>query len=153
VNPAIRARKLADLRGRVARVRTLLPADVAGFLAQRTETEALVLNLFLALQCSSDLALHEVAERGLGVPADARSAFEALARAGVIPLELARCAQARRSGRAPQPHRARVREPGPPPRLRGRARRPRRPPRLRRRARRVNDGASEPFARVAALAG
>jgi uncharacterized protein YutE (UPF0331/DUF86 family) len=66
-----------------------LPADVDTFIAQRTEAEALILNLYLALQCASDLALHLVADRGLGVPADARSAFEQLARAGLLKLELA----------------------------------------------------------------
>ncbi len=75
------ARKIADLRARVRRVRELLPADVDTFIAQRTEAEALILNL--------DLALHLVADRGLGVPADARSAFEQLARAGLLKLELA----------------------------------------------------------------
>lgn len=84
------ARKVADLRARVARVRELLPPDVDAFLARRTEAEALILNLFLALQTASDLALHVVAERGLGVPADARSAFDALARAGLVPHALAR---------------------------------------------------------------
>jgi uncharacterized protein YutE (UPF0331/DUF86 family) len=83
------ARKVADLRARVRRVRELLPADVETFVAQRTEAEALILNLYLALQCASDLALHLVADRGLGVPADARSAFEQLARAGLLTVDLA----------------------------------------------------------------
>ncbi len=87
---ATTARKVADLRARVARVRELLPADVATFVARRTEGEALILNLFLALQCASDLALHAVAARGLGVPADARSAFDALVRAGVLTPDLGR---------------------------------------------------------------
>jgi len=83
------ARKIADLRARVRRVRELLPADVDTFVAQRTEAEALILHLYLALQCASDLALHLVADRGLGVPADARSAFEQLARAGLLTVDLA----------------------------------------------------------------
>lgn len=89
MSEATLARKIADLRARVARVRELLPEDVAHFLARRTEAEALILNLFLALQCASDLALHAVADRGLGVPGDARSAFETLARARIISPELA----------------------------------------------------------------
>ena len=84
------ARKIADLRARVARVRELLPPDEDTFLAHRTEAEALILNLYLALQGASDLALHVVADRGLGVPADARSAFEILARGGIVPTDLAR---------------------------------------------------------------
>ena len=83
-------RKIADLRARVARVRELLPASYEAFVDERTSAEALILNLFLALQCASDLALHTVAERGYAVPADARSAFEALARAGVLEAKLAR---------------------------------------------------------------
>lgn len=84
------ARKLADLRARVARVRELLPADAATLRRRRTESEALILNLYLALQAASDLALHTVADRGLAVPADARSAFDALVRAGLLPADLGR---------------------------------------------------------------
>jgi uncharacterized protein YutE (UPF0331/DUF86 family) len=83
-------RKIADLRARVARVRELLPASYEVFVESRTEAEALILNRFLALQCASDLALHTVADRGIAVPADARSAFEALARAGIVEVKLAR---------------------------------------------------------------
>ena len=66
----------------------MLPASVEEFLAHRTEGEALILNLFLALQECSDLALHVVSARGLGVPGDVRSAFELLAKAGMIDGEL-----------------------------------------------------------------
>ena len=75
---SVAARKVADIRARVARVRELLPATAGEMLAHRTETEALLLNLYLALQSGSDLSLHVVAERGLGVPSDARSAIQAL---------------------------------------------------------------------------
>ncbi len=84
------ARKIADLETRVARVRELLPADAEAFRAHRTESEALILNLYLALQAASDLALHVVALHGLGVPGDTRSAFDALARAGLCDPPLAR---------------------------------------------------------------
>ena len=91
MNDSLRSdRKIADLRARVARVRELLPASVEAFLDHRTESEALILNLFLALQCAADLALHTVADRGLAVPADARAAFDALARHGLIDATLAR---------------------------------------------------------------
>jgi len=85
----VRARKIADLRERVARVRELLPADYETFVAERTEAEALIFNLYLALQTSSELALRIVAERGLGVPGNPREAFDALARDAVITPELA----------------------------------------------------------------
>lgn len=83
------ARKIAAIRARTARVRELLPPTAEQFLAQRTEAEALILNLFLALQECSDLALHLVAELGLGVPGEPRAAFEVLARDHVLPAVLA----------------------------------------------------------------
>ena len=83
------ARKIADVRARVTRVRELLPPGPAEFIARRTDAEALILNLFLALQGTSDLALHVVADRGLGVPADARGAFDLLVRAGILDGALA----------------------------------------------------------------
>ncbi len=84
------ARKVSAIRLRVARIRELLPPDVDAFLAGRTEAEALILNLFLALQTCSDLAMRVVADKGLGVPGEARAAFEALARAGLLEQGLAR---------------------------------------------------------------
>ena len=84
------ARKIAEIRARVARVRELLPASASDFQAVRTDAEALILNLYLALQGCSDLAMHVVADRGLGVPADARGAFELLERAGVLEPGLTR---------------------------------------------------------------
>lgn len=83
------ARKIAAVRSRTARVRELLPPNVDEFLSHRTEAEALILNLFLALQECSDLALHLVAALGLGVPGEPRAALELLARHGVIPGPLA----------------------------------------------------------------
>ena len=66
------ARKIAGIRARVERVRELLPPTADDFVARRTDAEALILNLFLALQEFSDLALRVVAERGPGVVGDAR---------------------------------------------------------------------------------
>jgi uncharacterized protein YutE (UPF0331/DUF86 family) len=83
------ARKLAAIRAKTARVRELLPSTVEEFLAQRTQAEALILNLFLALQECNDLALHLVADLGLGVPGEPRAAFEALARSEMLPPSLA----------------------------------------------------------------
>jgi len=83
------ARRLAELRSRVARVRELLPDDAETFRAQRTESEALTLNLYLAVQCTIDLAMHLVAERALGVPGGPREALELLERSGLLDRELA----------------------------------------------------------------
>jgi uncharacterized protein YutE (UPF0331/DUF86 family) len=90
VSNEVLARKIAAVRLRAARVRELLPATVDEFLSHRTEAEALILNLFLALQECSDLALHLVADLGLGVPGEPRAALEVLARSDVIPAPLAR---------------------------------------------------------------
>lgn len=87
---AVLARKIAELRARTSRVRELLPATVEEFIAHRTEAEALTLNLYLALQASTDIALHSVADRGLGVPGDARGALSLLESAGILTGELAR---------------------------------------------------------------
>ncbi|MFN2427101.1 MAG: DUF86 domain-containing protein [Candidatus Binatia bacterium] len=84
------ARKLAAIRARTARVRELLPPSAAEFIARRTEAEALILNLYLALQECSDLALHLVADLGLSIPGDTRAAFDALSRSGLLPTDLAR---------------------------------------------------------------
>jgi uncharacterized protein YutE (UPF0331/DUF86 family) len=84
------ARKIAAIHARTSRVRELMPATVEEFLTHRTEAEALILNLFLALQECSDLALHLVADLGLGVPGEPRAAFESLERAGVLDAALAR---------------------------------------------------------------
>lgn len=84
------ARKIAAIHSRTARVRELFPPTVGEFLARRTESEALILNLYLALQECSDLALRLVAELGLGVPGESRAAFEALSRCGVLTPDLSR---------------------------------------------------------------
>ncbi len=89
MSPAVVARKVSEMRNRVTRVRELLPPTVDEFLARRTEAEALILNLYLALQESSDLAMHVVADRALGVPGDARAAFEMLAKSGLVQESLA----------------------------------------------------------------
>jgi uncharacterized protein YutE (UPF0331/DUF86 family) len=90
VTETVVARKVAAIRARTARVRELAPQTAEEFVAKRTEAEALILNLYLALQESSDLAMHMVADLGLGIPGEPRAAFEALARAGVISGQLAR---------------------------------------------------------------
>lgn len=86
----VAARRVAELLARVDRVRTLTPAELDTFLKERIAAEALILNLYLALQATTDLALHLVAERGLGIPASARDAFFLLERATLLSPELAR---------------------------------------------------------------
>ena len=83
------ARKVAEIRSRVRRVRELLPDEIVAFRANRTEAEALILNLYLALQGCSDLAMHVVADRGPGVPGGARQAHDLLQQDGLLPDGLA----------------------------------------------------------------
>ena len=83
------ARKVAAILSRTARVRALLPMSVEDFLSRRTEAEALILNLLLALQDCSDLAMHVVSDRGLGVPGEAREAFRLIGENGVVAIALA----------------------------------------------------------------
>lgn len=59
-----------------------------------THQDALVLNLLRACEAAIDLAMHEVARRGLGVPQTSREALGLLAQAGAIPAEVSRRMQA-----------------------------------------------------------
>lgn len=86
----VSARKIADILERIGRVRSLLPPTPELFEANRTEAEALILNLYLALQGCSDLALHVLADHGVGVAADARAAYGLLADAGLVDRDLSR---------------------------------------------------------------
>ncbi len=89
MSPAVIARKIAEIGKRVDRVRALLPTSARVFRRQQTEAEALILNLYLALQGAADLAMHVVATRGLGVPGEARDAYQLLGDAGIIDAPLA----------------------------------------------------------------
>jgi uncharacterized protein YutE (UPF0331/DUF86 family) len=55
-----------------------------------TIQDSVVLNLQRACEASIDLAMHMVAQRRLGMPQDARSAFDLLQREGIITEDLAR---------------------------------------------------------------
>jgi len=61
------------------------PARLENFTFQ----DAIILNLQRACEAAIDLAMHVVAQRRLGVPQDARNAFDLLQREGLIPAELA----------------------------------------------------------------
>ena len=55
-----------------------------------TVQDAIVLNVQRACEAAIDLAMHVVAQRRLGVPQDARSAFDLLHRESLIDADLAR---------------------------------------------------------------
>jgi len=62
------------------------PARLENF----TNQDAIVLNVQRACEAAIDLAMHIVAQRRLGVPQDARSAFDLLHRESLITAELAK---------------------------------------------------------------
>lgn len=80
----ILARSLADLRDAVARIQSVLPADLATFERDRTIREVVVLNLFVALQNCLTVATHWLAEARLDVPSGYREAMLALRDRGVV---------------------------------------------------------------------
>ena len=80
----ILARSLADLRDAVARIRSVLPADLAAFERDRTVREVVVLNLFVALQNCLTIATHWLADARLDVPSGYREAMLALRDRGVL---------------------------------------------------------------------
>ena len=84
----ILARSLADLRDAVARIRSVLPADLAAFERDRTVREVVVLNLFVALQNCLTIATHWLADARLDVPAGYREAMLALRGRGVLEADL-----------------------------------------------------------------
>lgn len=83
------AKALADVRDAVARIRQVLPADVAVFARDRTAREVVVLNLFVALQHCLSVTTHWLADARLDVPVAYREAFLALGDRGVLSSALA----------------------------------------------------------------
>lgn len=88
VDLAVLARKIAAIRDAVERIREVLPATAAAFLADRTAREVVSLNLFLALQETIGLATHWLADDGAIVPDTYGDVFSALAERGVIDASL-----------------------------------------------------------------
>lgn len=89
VDAGLLAAKVAAIRDAVQRIREVLPATTAEFSRDRAAREIVVLNLFVALQESSSLAAHWIADEGASVPQSYREVFAALAERGVVSAELA----------------------------------------------------------------
>lgn len=89
VDSALLATKIATTRDATARVRAVLPASAAAFVADRTAREVVTLNLFVAIQTCLDLAAHWLADAGWDMPGTYADVFTALAEHAVIPPELA----------------------------------------------------------------
>jgi uncharacterized protein YutE (UPF0331/DUF86 family) len=90
VDKPLYARKVAVIRDAVERVRAMLPPSAEAFAADRTAREVVVLNLFVAIQASIDLAARWLADEGWDVPQRYGELFTALADHRVLSTELAR---------------------------------------------------------------
>ena len=88
-DPFVLRATLADMRDAMARIREVLPTDLAAFQRDRTTREIVVLNLFVALQHLLTVANHWLADSGRKVPAAYRDALLALGDHGVLAPELA----------------------------------------------------------------
>ena len=89
VDRAVLSAKTAAIRDAVGRIRSVLPASVDEFLADRSTREIVTLNLFAALQDAIALATHWLADEGWEVPQQHGEAFASLATHGVIDAGLA----------------------------------------------------------------
>jgi uncharacterized protein YutE (UPF0331/DUF86 family) len=89
VDRAVLAAKIAAVRDAVARIREVVPREPGAFLADRTQREVTILNLFVAIQECLSLAAHWLADAGLDVPQGYGQVFERLGERGVIAPDLA----------------------------------------------------------------
>jgi uncharacterized protein YutE (UPF0331/DUF86 family) len=76
--------KLAELADRVDRVRAHQRATAAALLADRDALDVVAFNLMLAVQASSDLAAHIIADEGWRPVTSLAESFERLAEHAVI---------------------------------------------------------------------
>lgn len=83
-------RKLLACRDRIQKIREALPTAPEEVLNDERTEAFIAFNLFLLVQDSVDLAAHLIADRGLGIPASHREAFETLARASLMSADTAR---------------------------------------------------------------
>lgn len=81
--------KVVSLQRCVARAREEYAAAGERFAADYTRQDAAVLNALRACELAIDLANHLVRARQLGVPQTSRESFDLLARADLLPPDLA----------------------------------------------------------------
>jgi len=86
---ALLAEKASAVERHLRRVADRLPADVAQFQPGTDASDAVVLHLWQAVQIAIDLAVSQCVRRHLGTPQSYREAFERLARANLVPSDLA----------------------------------------------------------------
>ena len=76
--------KAAAIERAVRRVREEYADDDANLTANQTRQDSIILNLQRACEAATDLAMHVVRTRRLGVPQESRDAFRLLDDAGLI---------------------------------------------------------------------
>jgi uncharacterized protein YutE (UPF0331/DUF86 family) len=89
VDLVLLAEKAAAVERHLARVEARRPATAEGLLAGSDAADAVILHLWQAVQIVIDLAISVHVRSGLGSPPTYGDAFRGLARAGVLPAELA----------------------------------------------------------------
>jgi uncharacterized protein YutE (UPF0331/DUF86 family) len=89
VNRDVVAAKLADLAGRVARIRRHTKASAAELAADQDAFELVSFNLMLAVQVCSDIASHIIADDRLPAVRSLGEAFARLAEHGMLSSQTA----------------------------------------------------------------
>lgn len=82
-------RKLESLARCIQRVSERCPPSLDQLKADIDAQDVLVLNMSRAVQLCVDIALHGLANRQISLPDTMGQAFEALAEAGLLPVDLA----------------------------------------------------------------
>ncbi len=81
--------KIQSIQRCILRAREELALAGAGFAEDHSRQDAAVLNVTRACEQAIDLANHVVRVRRLGIPVSSADAFDLLARAGIVPRDLA----------------------------------------------------------------
>lgn len=89
MDPILVTRKLAALRDHIERMRRRRPARLEDLKPDLDLQDAIAMSLLVAVQTALDIALHFVAEEGVGVPASYAEAFTIIEQKGLVPADVA----------------------------------------------------------------
>lgn len=81
--------KAASIERCLRRITDEYGGDRRNLFENQTKQDAMVLNLQRACETAIDLAMYVVRQQGLGLPQESRDAFALIAKAGLVPTELA----------------------------------------------------------------